>query len=113
MMNDVVSGSMAYNRLSMQISQSMLFIVDIFDDFDDFLLTLDYFDDITVFENGNMDGNVSYYQLKTDEKVTITSIINKKWLHKLYNHIVEVVDGSEPKIYLIAAETVTHNRKKL
>lgn len=112
-MNDVVSGSIAYNRLSMQISQSMLFIVEIFDEFDDFLLTLDYFDDITIFESENMEGHVSYFQLKTDEKVTVANIIDKEWIHKLYNHIKVSNDSTKTEISLITAENVTYKRKKI
>lgn len=112
MMNDVVSGSMAYNRFSMQISQSMLFIVDIFENVDDFLLTLDYFDDITIFENEDMQGRVRYFQMKTDESVTINAIIKKEWIHKLYEHIKND-DLSESQISLITTSVVKDNKKKL
>lgn len=112
MMNDVVSGSMAYNRFSMQISQSMLFIVDIFENVDDFLLTLDYFDDITIFENEDMQGRVRYFQMKTDESVTINAIIKKEWIHKLYEHIKND-DLSESQISLITTSVVKDNKKKI
>lgn len=110
---DLVSGSRAFNRLSFQITQSMLFIIDIYDNLEDFILTLDYFDDITIFDNEEMDGCVSYYQLKTNEEVTITHIINQEWISKLYEHLKSHNNVNVSKISLISSSDIKDKQKKI
>ena len=45
---DTGSGSMAYNRFEMQVSQTLHMAIELFDSLD-YLLVLDYYDDITLF----------------------------------------------------------------
>lgn len=81
---DTGSGSMAYNRLEMQISQTLHMAIELFDTLD-YLLILDYYDDITLFDDDNNPGTVSYYQMKTnDESISINTAISESWLEKLY-----------------------------
>jgi hypothetical protein len=83
---DTRSGSLAYNRLDMQISQAVQMAVELYSELD-YLLILDHYDDITVFDNENSPAVVSYYQMKThEEAITINTVIRKKWLPKLYAH---------------------------
>ncbi|MDC4163156.1 DUF4297 domain-containing protein [Mycoplasma sp. T363T] len=110
---DVVSGSRTYNRLKFQISQSILFIIDIYDNFDDFLLTLDYFDDISIFDNEEMNGSVSYYQLKTNENVTIAHIIKEKWIDKLHEHLSSQKNVNVSKISLVLSSDLKYKKKKI
>lgn len=62
--NDIVidscSGSIAYNRLDMQVSQALHMAIELFDSLD-YLLVLDYYDDITLFEDEKRQDVVSYY----------------------------------------------------
>lgn len=81
---DTSSGSMAYNRLEMQISQSLHMAIELFDTLD-YLLILDYYDDITLFDDENNPDTVSYYQVKTnDESISISTAISQNWFEKLY-----------------------------
>ena len=75
---------MAYNRLEMQISQTLHMAIELFDTLD-YLLILDYYDDITLFDDDNNADTVSYYQMKTnDESISINTAISESWLEKLY-----------------------------
>lgn len=81
---DTGAGSMAYNRLEMQISQTLHMAIELFDTLN-YLLILDYYDDITLFEDDDNPYTVSYYQMKTnDESISISTAISENWLEKLY-----------------------------
>lgn len=78
---------MAYNRLDMQVSQSLLFAIELYDSLD-YLIVLDYYDDITVFEGEDEDSVVRYYQMKTSDKtITMHTVLEQEWLPKLYEHL--------------------------
>lgn len=84
---DTHSGSMAYNRLDMQVSQTLHMAIELFDNLD-YLLVLDYYDDITLFESDANPEVVSYYQLKTkEESISINTAITNDWLTKLYTQL--------------------------
>jgi hypothetical protein len=75
---------MAYNRLEMQVSQTLHMAIELFDSLD-YLLLLDYYDDITLFENEKNPEVVSYYQMKTNEEaISISTAISEDWLVKMY-----------------------------
>ncbi len=81
---DTTSGSMAFNRLNMQISQTLHMAIEIFDNLD-YLFVLDYYDDITLFDSEQNPESVSYYQMKTkDGNITINTAIKEDWLAKMY-----------------------------
>jgi hypothetical protein len=83
-MVDTVSGSMSYNRFEMQVSQTLHMAIELFDSLD-YLLVLDYYDDITLFENEKKPDVVSYYQMKTNEEaISISTAISEDWLVKMY-----------------------------
>lgn len=63
---DTKSGSIAYNRLDMQISQVLHLAIEVYDNLD-FLLVLDHYDDITLFDDASSTDTVSYYQMKTND----------------------------------------------
>ena len=84
---DTKSGSLAYNRLDMQISQTIHMAIELYPNLD-YLLVLDHYDDITLFNNDVSPQYVSYYQMKTsDESISIETAISEKWLSKLYEHL--------------------------
>ena len=74
---DTTAGSRSYNRLDIQVSQSLHMAIELYDDLN-YLLILDHYDDITIFD---MDADplvVSYYQMKTsDTTITIDSAIKE------------------------------------
>lgn len=84
---DTSSGSMAYNRFEMQVSQTLHMAIELFDSLD-YLLVLDYYDDITLFDNESDPETVSYFQMKTNEEaISISTAISEDWLVKLYNQL--------------------------
>lgn len=46
---DETSGSMAYNRLDMQVSQALCMAIELYDSLD-YLFVMDHYDDITIFD---------------------------------------------------------------
>jgi hypothetical protein len=81
---DTGSGSLSYNRFEMQVSQTLLMAIELFDSLD-YLLVLDYYDDITLFENEKKPDVVSYYQMKTNEEaISISTAISEDWFVKMY-----------------------------
>lgn len=81
---DTSSGSMAYNRFEMQVSQTLHMAIELFDNLD-YLLVLDYYDDIALFDNEKKPEVVSYYQMKTNEQaISISTAISEDWLVKMY-----------------------------
>ncbi len=81
---DQISGSRSFNRLDMQISQSLIMAIDLFDNIN-YLIVLDYYDDVTLFDLDSNPLIVSYYQLKTSEDtISITKAIENEWFVKLY-----------------------------
>ena len=84
---DKTSGSMVFNRFEMQISQAVLLSIDLYTDLD-FLLVMDYYDDITLFNDSKNPNTVCYYQMKTSEdSFTFNTIITNDWINKLYEHL--------------------------
>ena len=81
---DTGSGSMAYNRFEMQISQTLHMAIEFYDSLD-YLLVMDYYDDITLFDDEKNPEIVSYYQMKTNEEsISISTAIREDWITKLY-----------------------------
>ena len=81
---DTAAGSRSYNRLDMQVSQTLHMAVELYDTLN-YLLILDHYDDITLFDLDSDPLAVSYYQMKTrEDTITIDSVISEGWLAKLY-----------------------------
>ena len=81
---DTVAGSRSYNRLDMQVSQTLHMAIELYDDLN-YLLILDHYDDITLFDLDSDPLVVSYYQMKTSEDtITVDSAISEGWLTKLH-----------------------------
>jgi len=103
---DETSGSLAYNRLDMQVSQSLLFAIELYDSLD-YLIVLDYYDDITIYDDQQDCTIVSYYQMKTSNKsITIHTVLNEEWLSKLYEHL-EKSDVVVRELGLITNQDIT------
>lgn len=84
---DMSSGSMAYNRLDMQLSQTLHMAIELYDDLN-YLFVLDYYDDIALFDIDKNPYIVSYYQMKTsNNSITMNTAISEDWLSKLYSHL--------------------------
>lgn len=84
---DTTAGSRAYNRLDMQVSQTLQMAIELYDNMN-YLFVLDYYDDITLFDLDTDPLVVCYYQLKTsDDKITIDVALQHNWIAKLYEQL--------------------------
>lgn len=85
--NDKKSGSLAYNRLDMQISQTLHMAIELYPTLD-YLFVLDYYDDISIFDHESNPTAVSYYQLKTsEESISISTALSEDWIAKMHHHL--------------------------
>lgn len=86
---DMKAGSLAYNRLDMQASQVLHMAIKLYPNLN-YLLVLDHYDDITLFDSDVSPETVSYYQMKTSEDaISIDTAISETWLTKLYEHLTD------------------------
>ena len=84
---DKKSGSLAYNRFEMQISQTLHMAIELYSNLN-YLLVLDHYDDITLFDDDVTPETVSYYQMKTSEdSISIDTAISEAWVAKLYEQL--------------------------
>lgn len=84
---DTKAGSLAYNRLEMQVSQTLHMAIELYSDLN-YLLVLDHYDDITLFDDDVSPETVSYYQMKTSEdSISIDTAISEAWVAKLYEQL--------------------------
>lgn len=98
---DTAAGSRSYNRFEMQLSQALHMAIELYEDLN-YLLILDHYDDITVFDLDTEPLTVSYYQMKTSEgTVTIDSAISKNWIAKLYEQLKRPEDWFVKELGLI------------
>lgn len=81
------AGSLAYNRLDMQVSQVLHMAIELYPNLN-YLLVLDHYDDITLFDDDTAPATVSYYQMKTSEdSISIDTAISEEWIAKLYEQL--------------------------
>lgn len=84
---DTKAGSLAYNRFEMQVSQTLHMAIELYANLN-YLLVLDHYDDITLFDDDVSPETVSYYQMKTSEdSISIDTAISEDWVAKLYEQL--------------------------
>jgi len=84
---DTKAGSLSYNRTDMQLSQTLHMAIELYPNLN-YLLILDHYDDITLFDSDVFPETVSYYQMKTNEEsISIDTAISEEWTVKLYEHL--------------------------
>lgn len=98
---DTAAGSRSFNRLDMQVSQTLHMAIELYDDLN-YLFVLDHYDDITLFDLDVDPLAVSYYQMKTsDDTITIDSAIKGDWLAKMYAQLSRPEDWVVKELGLI------------
>ncbi len=98
---DTAAGSRSYNRLDMQVSQTLHIAIELYNELN-YLLILDHYDDITLFDLDSSPLAVSYYQMKTSEDtITIDSAISEGWLAKLHAQLNRPEDWFVKELGLI------------
>lgn len=82
-----IAGSRTKNRLTIQISYAIQLIIDFYST--DFLVMMDYIEDISIITDPNNPAAIHLYQVKTkssDRQYKMTTVINEKWFQKLYGN---------------------------
>lgn len=82
-----IVGSRTKNRLTVQISYAVQLIMDFYPT--DFLIMMDYIEDISVICNPADPSEINLYQVKTkssDKQYQLSAIIKDEWYQKLYNN---------------------------
>lgn len=98
------SGSSASNRFDFQKNWALCMILELHEKPDDYLVTLEFHDDVIVFDSSTNPDKISFYQVKTSKSPhwTINELINRKkgkngplnsHLGKLYEHLEEFGDS--------------------
>ena len=84
---DTRTGSLTYNRFEIQVSQALHMAIELYPNLN-YLLVLDHYDDITLFDDDVSPATVSYYQMKTSEdSISIDTAISENWVAKLYEQL--------------------------
>lgn len=111
------SGSAASNRFDFQKNWTLCKIIELHEAPDDYLVTLEFHDDVVVFDSSTNPDKISFYQVKTSKSPnwTINGLISRKkgkngllnsHLGKLYEHLENFEDSVE------SLNFVTNNKIK-
>lgn len=112
------SGASSSNRFDFQKNWALCKIIELHDQPDDYLVTLEFHDDVIVFDSSTNPDKISFYQVKTNKKSnwTINSLIQRKkgqdgnllnsHLGKLYEHFEKFDDS------VASLNFVTNNKIK-
>lgn len=93
-----IAGSRTKNRLTVQISYAIQLIMDFYTT--DFLIMMDYIEDVSVIRNSDNPSSIHLYQIKTkssDQQYQLSAVIKDEWFQKLYRNSAkygEYVDGA-------------------
>lgn len=85
-----IAGSRTKNRLTVQISYAMQLIMEYHSM--DYVILMDYIEDVAVIENPNDLSGLHLYQVKTkstDKQYTLTTVIKDEWFQKLYRNALK------------------------
>lgn len=88
-----IAGSRTKNRLTVQISYAIQLIMDFYST--DFLVMMDYIEDISIICNPDAPSEIYLYQVKTkssDKQYSLNVIIKDEWYQKLYNNAQNISD---------------------
>ncbi|MFR1123046.1 MAG: dsDNA nuclease domain-containing protein [[Clostridium] symbiosum] len=83
--NKEIAGSRTKNRLTVQISYAIQLIMDFYPT--DFLIMMDYIEDVAVISDPTQPSAIHLYQVKTkssDKQYMLSAVIRDKWFQKLY-----------------------------
>ena len=82
-----IAGSRTKNRLTVQISYAIQLIMDFYST--DFLILMDYIEDVSVIIDPDSPSSIHLYQIKTkssDKQYLLSTVIKDKWFQKLYEN---------------------------
>lgn len=85
-----IAGSRTKNRLTVQISYAMQLIMEYYSM--DYVILMDYIEDVAIIENPNDPSGLRLYQVKTkstDKQYALTTVIKDEWFQKLYRNALK------------------------
>ena len=85
-----IAGSRTKNRLTVQISYAMQLIMEYYSM--DYVILMDYIEDVAIIENPNDPSGLHLYQVKTkstDKQYALTTVIKDEWFQKLYRNALK------------------------
>ena len=88
-----ITGSRTKNRLTIQISFAIQLIMDFYST--DFLVMMDYIEDVAVITDPDNPSAIHLYQIKTkssDKQYLLTAVLKDEWFQKLYRNAAEYRD---------------------
>ena len=88
-----IAGSRTKNRLTVQISYAIQLIMDFYSV--DFLVMMDYIEDVSIICNPSDPSEIHLYQVKTkssDKQYQLSTVISEKWYQKLYDNAQKYAD---------------------
>ena len=108
-----MSGSIAKNRLTIQLSFAIQLIVDLYE-ISDYTILLDCIEDVAVKTFNEDHEKIYLYQIKTKGKdeFDLKYIIKKEWFEKLYKHKSEF-DGLDYEVNLVTNVDITENKQPI
>lgn len=85
-----IAGSRTKNRLTVQISYAIQLIMEFYSS--DFLVMMDYIEDVSIICNPSDPSEIHLYQVKTkasDKQYLLSAIIKDEWYQKLYRNALK------------------------
>lgn len=82
-----IAGSRTKNRLTVQISYAIQLIMEFYST--DFLIMMDYIEDVSIISAPETPSSIHLYQVKTkssDRQYLLSTVIGDKWFQKLYKN---------------------------
>ncbi len=104
------AGSESFNRYEYQLSFATLLLLESIKTNDNFVLLIDYLDDIVFMNDITDPTQIDFYQVKTNKKmqINISSFVSEKWLEKMkYN--LNLFDGEKIKSVFATNSNIEFN----
>lgn len=106
-----IAGSRTKNRLTVQVSYAIQLIIDFYST--DFLVMMDYIEDVSIICNPDNPSEIHLYQIKTkssDKQYSLSAIIKDEWYQKLYNN-AQKYQGFIGSASVVCNTDVIHNQE--
>ena len=110
--NKEIVGSRTKNRLTVQISYAIQLIMDFYTI--DFLVMMDYIEDVAVICDPTHPSAIHLYQIKTkssDKQYLLTTVISDEWFQKLYKNAQKYNEFLESASVVCNTDIVTSHSK--
>lgn len=107
-----IAGSRTKNRLTVQISYAIQLIMEFYST--DFLIMMDYIEDVSVISDPEAPSAIHLYQVKTkssDKQYLMSAVIGDKWFQKLYANAQKYREHLGSASVVCNTDIVTSNSK--